>query len=163
VTALLRDRRVEPQVIGPGGIPLPTHTDDRKSLAQQPRIAGIATQVGIATIDESNDVRHTAIGDLQQQGAIALVGILGPQSDEIGGEFDFAMAQVDRVAQVDDAGVMGIIDRDGVIDIAADPLVGAGVTEGFAVKDLGAGFDLDPGDARLERRGRLTWRALNVT
>src|SRR4051794_5952406 len=78
--------------------------------------------------------------------------ILGPESHEISRELDLAIAQVDRVAQIDDTGVVGIVGPDGVMDSAAEPLVGASVTEGFAVEDVCTGIDFARSDTALEGR-----------
>ena len=83
---------------------------------------------------------------------LPLCGILRADGDEVGGELDFAVFQVDGVVQIDDALVVRVGDRKREVDASGDALVGSGVAELLAVEDIGAGCNFDSDDARVQGR-----------
>ncbi len=69
--------------------------------------------------------------------------------DEVGGELDFSVFQVDGIAQVDDAMVVRVGDGEREVDASGDALVRSGSAELFAVEDIGTGGDFYTEDARV--------------
>src|SRR5579859_5171311 len=97
-------------------------------------------------------MRLSPIGDLQEQRAVGFGGILGPVGHEVRGKLDFAVAEIDGVAQIDNAGVVGIVYADGVEDLPGESLVGTTVAKNPSVEHIRARLDFDTSNARLQRR-----------
>ena len=53
-----------------------------------------------------------AVGNLQNQRAVAFRGSFGPERDEVGGEFNLAICQIDGVVEIDDGLIVRVLDRD---------------------------------------------------
>ena len=149
LSVVFGDRGKESQRIGPIRIPLPAQAHDGKAVAQQPGVSGIAGEVLVAAIDQRENARAASVRDFQKHRAVALVRVLGANRNEVGGELDLAIFQVDRVAEIDDALVVRIGDGKREIDASGEALVGARVAELLAVEDIGVRGDFDTEDARV--------------
>jgi len=125
------------------GVPLPAKTDDGETMAQEPGISGVVGEIPFAAVNQSDDAAVTAVGNFQKQRAVTFVSVLGADGDEVGGEFDLAIVEIDGVTEIDDSDVMGIRDGYREIDTARDAFVGSSVTEEFAIEDVGAREDFD--------------------
>ena len=101
----------------------------------------------------ASDAPAPAVGNFQKHRAVALARVLRTDGDEVGREFDLAVFQVHRVAEIDDALVVRIGHRQREVDAPGDALVGSGVAEWLAVKHIVAGGNFDAKDARVERDG----------
>ncbi len=64
------------------------------------------------------------------------------------------LLEVDGVGEIDDLAVVGIGDGERKVDAAGDALVCAGVAEGFAGEDVGAGGNFHAEDAGVAEGGR---------
>ena len=106
--AVIRDRRKEPQCAWPRSIPLPPEADDGETVTQQPRVSWIAGKILIPAVDQRKKARIPPVWDLQEQGAITLVSILGTDGNEVRRKLNLAVFQVHRVAKIDDAQVVRI-------------------------------------------------------
>ena len=150
---ILRNRGVQAKSVGAGSIPLPAERDHGKAVAQQPAIAGAMRQVFITAIDQREDAGVAAVGILQKQRAVALGRIFGPDCDEVRGEFHLAIAQIDRIRQIDDALVMNVGDRHCEINASGNAFVRAAVAEGLAIKNIRTRRDVDVSNAS----GQMGW------
>ena len=132
---------VNPKASGTGGVPLPAQAHDGETVAQEPCVPGIGGEIPVAAVDEREDAATATIRDFEKQRAVALVSIFRADGDEVGGELDFAVFQIDRVAEIDDALVVRIGHGEGEVNASSDALVGSGRAELFAVEDIGTGGD----------------------
>ena len=139
LSVFFRDRGKKSQGARRLRIPLPPEAHDGVAVAQQPGVACVVGQILIAAVDQRENACIAAIGDLQKHGAIAQVGILRTDSDEVRGELDFAVLQVDRVAEIDDALVVRIGHGEREVDAPGDALVGPCISEYLAVENAWCG------------------------
>ena len=93
----------------------------------------------------------TAVGNFEHHRTVALVRILRADGNEVRREFHFAVLQVHRVVEIDDALVVRILNRQREVDASGDAFVSASVSECFATEDIHARVDLDTNDASVER------------
>ena len=91
-----------------------------------------------------------AVGNFEDHGAVALLWVFRADGDEVRGELDFSVFQIDGIAEVDDALIVRVGDGEREVDASGNALVGSGNTELFAVQDIGTGSDFYPEDARVE-------------
>ncbi len=144
LSVFLCDWRIEFQPIG--GIPLPSKANEGESFAEEPRIARVMLGVPVAAVDDSQNGGVAAVRTLENHRTVAFGWVLGLNGDEVRGELDFAILYVHCVGEIDDAEIVFVRNRQRNIDATCDALVGAGITEGFAVGDVGARRDLDVRD-----------------
>src|SRR5271165_3636948 len=111
----------------------------------------VVGEIPVAAVYEASNASAAPIGNFQKHRAVALARILGADGDEIRRELDFAVFQVHRVAEIDDALVVRIAHRQREVNSPGDALVGACVPEGLAAKNIVAGGDIDANHARVER------------
>jgi len=93
-----------------------------------------------------------AVGDLEEEGAVATGRVAGFEDVEVRGELDEALLVARREQEVGDGGVLGQGGVDGEAGLGDDALVGAGGAEGFAGEDVGAVDEVDGRDGGLERQ-----------
>ncbi len=67
-------------------------------------------EILIAAVDEGQNARPPAVGNLQQHGAVALVRVLRADGNEVGGEFNFTVLQADGIREVNNALVVWVGD-----------------------------------------------------
>ena len=87
------------------------------------------------------------IGILQEQRAVAFRLVLGPDGDEVRGEFHFAILQIDRVSKINNALIMGVSDRHCEIHAPGNALVWTAVAVGLGIENVCARRDFDTSDA----------------
>jgi len=140
---------MEMECVVAGGVGLPAEADDGEAVAEKPRVTGVVLDVPVAAINERDDAAAAAVGVFKEQRAVAAVRIFGANGDEVGGELDFAVAEVDGVFEIDDGGVVGIVYGEREVDGAEDTLAGAGVAETAATQHILARRDFYSCDPRM--------------
>ena len=119
---------------------------------QEPRVPGIGGEIPVSAVDEREDAATATIRDFEKQQAVAFVSVFRTDGDEVGGELDFSVLQVYRVAEIDDALVVRIGHGEGDVNASSDALVGSGRAELFAVEDIGTGGYFHSDDPRAQGR-----------
>src|SRR5260370_37424200 len=74
-----------------------------------------------------------AVGILQEQRPVAFCRVLGPDGNEVRGEFHLAILQINCVGQIDDALIVNVGNGHCEVDAAADAFVRTALTEGIGV------------------------------
>ena len=92
----------------------------------------------------------SAIRAFQKQCGVALGRILGPDRDEIGGEFHFAVRQINRVREINDALIVGVGDGHGKINASDNAFIWSALTKWLGTENVRAGQDLDVSDASVQ-------------
>ena len=82
---------------------------------------------------------------------LPLCAVFRANGHEVGRELDLTVFQVHGIAEIDDALVMRIGNRQREVDATGDALVGSRVPELLAIEDFGAGGDVDTKNPGLER------------
>src|SRR5260370_21589932 len=123
-------------------VELPAHPSDREPLSHQEPVAYLRTGRRIGgprgAVDNPQDAFAAAVGDLEEQGAIAAIRFLWPKQIEIGGELDLSRTIPGRLFQVDDLLVVGIVWPDLEMNARNDLLVRASEPQRFAYQQIGA-------------------------
>ena len=123
-------------------------------LGQRIDVAGVRRTTGNIGVDERKAALVAAIDDVEEQHAVCLAAISGPQYVDVGGILDHAFGIFRRERDVLDHGVRRLLRIDLAIGLADHPLVEADFAEAATAKGrLGLG-DLQTHDPRLRNRGR---------
>ena len=135
--------------------PVASHCHPRltmvKPLAEQPRVAGVVSEIPVSTVDKCKDTAAPAIGNFEQHRTVALRQILRTDGGEVGGKLDFAVLRIDRVLQVHDARVMKIVDRQREVNAAGYALIRTRVAKDLSSQHIAARSDIDPDHTRVNR------------
>ena len=152
LSIFLRDRREESQRAGILRVPLPPQAHDGVAVAQQPRVSGVVRDRSQSPPSTRARMRELPrLGTSSSREPLPLCASFGTDSNEVRGELDFAILQVHRIAQIDDAQVVRIGHREREIDTPGDALIGSRIAKCLAVQDVGAGSNLHPKHPRAKR------------
>ncbi len=130
------DRSVQAQCALADSIPLPSKRHHAVAVAQQPSVSSVRRSVPVTPVDQADDASPPAVRNLQQQGTVALAGILGSQGHEVGGKLDRTVVQVHGLVEIDDAPVVRICDWYRKKDTPGELLIGARIAKCLAARNL---------------------------
>src|SRR5262249_57085871 len=99
---------------------------------EQAAVVCVISKVRVAAIDQGNDPAAATVGNLEKQGTVALLRLLGADGDKVGGKLDLSVLQIDGIGKVYDAPVVRVCYGNREIDSSGDPLVGSRIPEGLA-------------------------------
>ena len=148
---LFRDGRIETQRISLRGIRLPPQAHHRVAVAQKPRIPGIVLNIKISAVNQRKDPWPSAVRNFEQHGSVALARVLRTEGNKIGRDFNLAVLQVHRIAEVHDALVVRVCNGQREIHLAGNALVSSCLAKALSAQQVSARPHLNARDSRFKR------------